>query len=751
MRTCISVSAILLPLLVACSPDGGVGRTYTAQQGVTVYEPHGYDASQHSPSPIFIEELKPSAQEFEVSEKTGGLRPRFSSAFGKNTVSIEVGDADLYGGGEVRSDLRRNGDSQILWNTDNPTGLLDNGKRMYQSHPWLLGVRKDGSAFGIIADNTWKTVLSAKGRVKFRSEGPAFRVVIIEKDSPQEVMVALAELTGKMELPPLWALGYQQCRFSYYPQERVMGLADMLRSHRIPCDVIWMDIHYMDSYKIFTFSPEHFPDPKGLNDYLHALNFKSVYMIDPGVKAEEGYFVNDEGMAGDYFIKDADGNVYGGKVWPGECHFPDFTRPDVCSWWAGLYKDFMATGADGIWNDMNEPSVFVGFGGTMPDDNVHKGGVNGLPEGEHRRYHNIYGYLMVKASREGIMAANPDKRPFVLSRSNFLGGQRFAASWTGDNYSDYSQMKEAVPMSLNIGLSGQPFIGPDLGGFMRDCTPDLMRHWMASGIFFPFARNHSSVETIQQEPWAFDSETEDICRTAIERRYKLLPYYYTLFEEASRTGIPVMRPLFWHNPKDLSLRGEQQAYLIGNDLLVIPRWSESPILPKDGWNRFSLEEEDDGYQSYLALRQGAALPITGVFQNTVEYHTDSLTILVNPDSNGRAQGYMYEDEGDGYAYRDGIFARYSIEVQNAEGTVNLKMNRVEGKLDKGPRFIRMGYVCDDGVIYSQWARGDSVSMPEPKSSKTAIAAENLEFVYLENWSISKKQTKMELIMSNIVK
>ena len=212
---------------------------FEVQSGVTVYEPEDYDASQHSPSPIFIEELQPSGRE---ATSVSAIRPRFSSAFGKNSVSIDVGDADLYGGGEVRSDLRRNGDSQTLWNTDNPTGLLDNGKRMYQSHPWVLGVRKDGSAFGIIADNTWRSKLSLRGRVRFKSEGPAFRVVIIEKDSPQEVLGTLAELSGKMQLPPLWALGYQQCRFSYYPQERVAGLADTLREHRIPCDVIWISI-----------------------------------------------------------------------------------------------------------------------------------------------------------------------------------------------------------------------------------------------------------------------------------------------------------------------------------------------------------------------------------------------------------------------------------------------------------------------------------------------------------------------------
>lgn len=743
-----------LPLILVTSCTVvPVGEAYMAEDGVAVFEPEGYNPQDHTPSPIFVNQLHNNGKVHDDWKMT----PRFSHVhgrvygkfFGNSAVSFDIDGADLYGLGESEGGLRRNFDRIFFWNTDNPSGMLRRGRQMYQSHPWILGVRKDGSAFGIIADNTWRSHVSTKGRIYFVSKGPAFRVVVIEKDSPEEVVKTLAKLTGKMELPPLWALGYHQCRYSYYPQERVAALADTIRARKIPCDVIWMDIHYMDQFKIFTFHPERFSDPKALNRYLHKNKFKSVYMIDPGVKVEEGYSVFDQGREGDYFVKDETGRDFAGKVWPGDCHFPDFTMPETRRWWSGLYKDFMAQGVDGVWNDMNEPSIFVTFGGTMPPTNIHRGG-DDIPEGSHLRYHNVYGYYMVKASHDGILAANPDKRPFVLSRANFLGGQRYAAMWTGDNYSDYASMKASVPMCLNMGLSGQPISGPDIGGFMRNCTPDLLRHWTASGVYFPFVRNHSCEGTAQQEPWAFDTKTEDICRRAIERRYRLLPYYYTLFDEASRTGLPVMRPVFWADFKDTDLRREQQAFLVGNDLLVIPRWSESPALPEGKWELFDLENGmDDGYQSYLALRPGAAIPVIDVIQSTEDYSTKRLSIIVNPDEDGEAEGTLYDDAGEGLGYHNGKFARYEFKAETDDGKLTLTMEKVDGKLWDIGRSIRVGIVRGGRIHWSGWTIWNKVSVDMPEEKSKTIDAASLSFTELENGSISKKMSKAELIMQNI--
>ena len=681
------------------------GQSYMTDKGVAVFYPSGYDATQHEPSPIFVNELKSAGD----VPSDWNLRPEFLISDGKSIVRIPVGEGvDFYGNGEVSGPLRRNGREVKFWNTDAPKYETDEGRRLYQSHPWVMGVRPDGTAFGVIADNTWKSSVTMDDDIVFESEGPAFRVVVIEKESPAEVLKALADLTGHIEMPPLWALGYQQCRWSYFPDTRVKEIADSLRINRIPSDVIWMDIDYMDNFKVFTFDKEKFPDPKGLNDYLHDRNFKAVYMIDPGVKVEEGYWVDDQGTVADYWVKDASGKPYVGEVWPGPCHFPDFTRPEVREWWGTLYKDYMATGIDGVWNDMNEPAIFNVETSTMPEDNRHLGG-DGLAPGPHLRYHNVFGYNMVKASRDGILAANPDKRPFVLTRSNFLGGHRYAATWTGDNASDPALMKMSIPMTINLGLSGQPFNGPDIGGFFDDCTPELLAQWTSMGVYFPFVRNHSAAGTASQEPWAFGPETLDVCRTAINRRYMLLPYVYTLFREAYEDGMPVMRPLFFADVKDPSLRSEQEAFLLGGDLMVVPRWAVEPARPGGEWNNIVLEDTpDDGFQANLYQRPGSIIPVAQLSQNTTEYNTDRLTLLVNLDSEGKATGRIYEDAGDGFEFRDGQYADYTVTASTEGNDVTVKINQKGGDWKKGQKSLRIGLVTPNGIEYTPWTEGNTV-------------------------------------------
>ena len=698
-------------------------QSYMASADVAVFYPAGYDAAAHSPSPIFIRELAPQG----AVSPAWKLRPSFSTEDGKSVVRIKVdADADLYGGGEVWGPLRRNGKTIEFWNVDTPCYGVDGGTHLYQSHPWVLGLRSDGSSFGIIADNTWQATMTTDTEIVFRSSGPAFRMVIIEKNSPQEVMQELVNLTGNMEMPPLWSLGYQQCRYSYHPDTRVKEIADTLRYHKIPSDVIWMDIHYMDQYKIFTFHPQEFSQPKALNDYLHSKNFKSVYMIDPGVKAQEGYWVDDQLMANGYAVLDEEGKPFVGKVWPGDCHFPDFTRPEVRSWWSTLYPPFMAQGVDGIWNDMNEPAVFEGPRSSMPITNVHKGG-DGLRQDTHLRYHNVYGLHMVRASRQGLLLANPTKRPFILSRSNFLGGHRYAATWTGDNYSNWEQFMASIPMSITLGLSGQPFNGPDMGGFCGDSNGKLVANWTAVGVYFPFVRNHCIDGGRAQEPWAFDQECLDVCRTAINRRYRLMPYVYTLFQEASKDGMPVMRPVFMADTKDKSLRAEEKAFMLGGDLIIIPRWAGDANLPGGDWDIFPLEDKDDGFQPYLAQRPGSVVPMGNLYQNTVEMKSDSLTLLVNPDAEGRAEGRLYEDDGDGFAYQQGNFAEYKLQAATEGKKLTVSISKVGGKAAEKQRTLRVGIVCDGKVTYSPWTAGNSVTMKTAADKQLNIDKRKLTF------------------------
>ncbi len=675
----------------------GENKAYMIEEQIAIFYPENYIPRLQEPSFALIKKPKKTAP----LNSHWKLRVKFDSIQSNNIATIKVDDnVDFYGTGEVTGHLKRDGTTRTLWNTDNYAYSKFHGLHLYQSHPWVLGLRHDGTAFGVLADNTYKQKIILDESITFKSEGPAFRVIIIEGKSPDEVLMQLANITGKIELPPLWALGYQQCRWSYYPDKRVKEIADIMRNKRIPCDVIWMDIHYMEDYRIFTFSKDKFPDPKALNKYLHRRNFKSVWMIDPGVKYDEEYWVYKSGTEKDIWVKDFKKENYIGNVWPGPCVFPDFTQSKARKWWSELYKYFMSTGIDGVWNDMNEPAVFDVPGFTMPENNSHKGD-NSLPEGNHSRYHNVYGMMMVRASRVGILKANPDKRPFILTRSNFLGGQRYAATWTGDNESTWKHMKSSIPMLLNMGLSGQPFAGPDIGGFGGNPTSELYAHWLALGVFYPFSRSHAAEGTNDQEPWSFGQEVEEISRMAIERRYRLLPYLYTLFHEASTTGLPIMRPLFMADPTNLNLRDEEEAFLLGKDLMIIPKWAGEPQMPSGNWRSVSIVGENsanDKYQPDIKIRPGAIIPLGEIIQSTANYSLRKITLLVSLNENGKASGKLYADSGDGFGYKNGDYAIITFRAQKDEELVTVSCVHEDGNYRVRNKIIVVKIVGDDRVI-----------------------------------------------------
>ena len=666
--------------------------------GIAKFVPKGFNLSQ---MPSFA--LKAEPQEKGMLPSNWQLYPIMEKKKGHASAYLDVPQGtSLYGGGEVTGPLLRNGQSIKLWNTDSGAYSVDNGKRLYQSHPWVMGVRPDGTSFGILFDTPYKAKLTTTDeRINFETEGELFRIFVIDRESPQAVIKGLAELIGTMPMVPRWALGYQQCRFSYTPASRVIEVADTFRIKRIPCDVIWMDIDYMDGYRIFTFNPQTFPDPAALNRDLHIRGFHSAWMIDPGAKVDSTYFVYKSGTANDVWVKTAQGKEFHGDAWPGACAFPDFTQPKTVRWWADLYKDFLDKGVDGVWNDVNEPQISNTPTGTMPEDNKHLGG-DKIPAGPHLKYHNVYGYLMVKASREGIMKARPQNRPFILTRSNFLGGQRFAATWTGDNASRVSHMTMSVPMILTLGLSGQPFSGADVGGFLFNPDADLFGRWMALGAFYPFSRGHACAGTINKEPWAFGQKVEDVSRMALERRYVLLPYYYTLLHEASETGMPIMRPVFFADPKDTLLRAEEQAFLIGENLLVVPEWAQNPALPKGIWRNLSLipGDDKDSYQAKLKIRGGAIIPTGKIIQNTNEKSLDPLTLLVCLDEKGEAHGTLYWDEGDNWSFKDGNYSfQHFTAIRTADNKVQVKITQKKGKYITENNDMAIVKIITDKGIY----------------------------------------------------
>ncbi|NQT74153.1 MAG: DUF5110 domain-containing protein [Chloroflexi bacterium] len=670
------------------------GKSAASLANVFIFYPPDLDKSQMAPSLAVINEPE------ECKELvSGSVVPQFYVQGTRGAVSIAIEDGtSLYGTGEVNGPLLRNGKNITLWNFGNFRYEINEGKNLYQSHPWVLAVREDGSAFGVIFDTTWQAELDLSNGIRFFADGPPFRVIIIDRESPQEVTKGLAQLIGTMSLPPKWALGFQQCRFSYSSDSRVREIADEFRKRKIPCDVIWVDIDFMDGYRVFTSDPERFPDPKATNKYLHEKGFKAVWTSDPGVKVDPDYWVYKQGTEKDFWVKTSSGEEYHGNVWPGLCAFPDFTRPEVILWWAGLVEGFLSWDIDGVWIDMNEPDI-VPFD-TMPADNRHLGG-DGLPEGPHLQHHNVYGMLVARATQEGMMKANPEKRPFVLTRANFLGGHRHAATWTGDNESKWEHLRMSIPMSLNIGLSGQPFNGPDIGGFWGEASPELFAHWIAIGALFPFSRAHTAGGESDQEPWAFGEEVEMVSRTAIERRYRLLPYIYTLFYEAAQIGMPVMRPVFFVDPANLSLRSEDQAFILGADMLVVPKWAEGPQLPTGIWQSISLVGEDsvnDPYQPNLLIRGGSIIPLGKVIQNTTEESLDPLTLLVCLDENGKAEGVLYEDAGDGFSYLQGEYLMTTYTAEKEGDKVIVKIAAEKGDMKRPKRTVRIQVVMSEGVV-----------------------------------------------------
>lgn len=681
-----------------------IQRSTLVGDRIVEFIPVGFDKSK---TPSLILNKEPTA----IGNIPIGwlLIPEFTFTNDKASATLKIAsDISLYGGGEVTGPLLRNGQYIKLWNTDTGAYGVDGGKRLYQTHPWVMGVRKDGTAFGIIFDSSWKAELYTNSdAITYNSEGALFRIFVIDRESPQAVLKGLAELTGTIQMPPLWTLGYHQCRFSYTTEKRVREIADTFRAKKLPCDVIWMDIDYMDGYRIFSFDKNNFPDPKTLNDDLHIKGFHAVYMIDPGAKVDSNYSVYQSGTQNNVWIKRADGTEYNGKAWPGYCAFPDFTQPKVRDWWSGLYKDFLSKGIDGVWNDVNEPTVFDDDipkdqrTSTLPYDALHAGGGT-LPAGSHLLYHNAYGRLMVEASLKGILAANPDKRPFLLTRSNLLGGQRYAATWTGDNWAGTEHLKLSVPMSITLGLSGQPFSGPDIGGFLNNTSGDLWANWLGFGVFLPFVRGHACAGTNDKEPWAYGDEFEKTSRIALERRYRLLPYIYTLFYYSHKTGLPVMEPVFFADLKDLRLRAEQEAFLLGDNLLVVPAFSTTPALPNGIWEKLSLVDGDiqDKYQATLKVKGGSIIPAGKIIQNTNETSFDPLTLIVCLDEKGLAEGKLFTDDGDGWGFRRGDYCLLKFTAKRVDHKVIVRLNGKEGnrKVEKEIKKINVEVLLN-GKVY----------------------------------------------------
>jgi alpha-glucosidase len=598
----------------------------------------------------------------------------------------------FFGCGERTSGLEKTGSYQLFWNIDPPSGHTASFNNLYTSIPFLLALR-DGRAHGVFLDTGHRAEFdlakSDGDRVALAADGGDLVYYVLCGPAPRQVVERYTDLTGRTPMPPLWALGNQQSRWSYETADEVRAVARGFREHDIPLDGLYLDIDYMDGYRVFTWDGERFPEPRELIAELREQGVRIVTIVDPGVRVDEGYSVYREGAASDLYCLTADGAEYHNVVWPGVCAFPDFTNPRTRAWWGRLHAVLLDAGVAGIWNDMNEPALMVPKQSTMPPDVVHPGG--GDPR-LHAEVHNLYGSLMSRATREGLLALRPDQRPFVISRAGFAGLQRHAMHWTGDNSSWWEHLWMSMPQLQNLGLSGLAWAGVDIGGFFGDSDGELLARFTEFGAFQPFCRNHSAKGTARQEPWAFGEPYTTVCRDMLKLRMRLLPYLYALFEECHRTGAPILRPLLFEHPDDPVTYATDDQVLLGADLLLAPVTRPGVehrhvYLPAGTWVHWWTGERIDGPAHVLAhaplgrpalyARANTPLPLWPALAHTGET-PDLLTLRVfcAPGAAGGAAA-LYEDEGDGFGYRDGAFARRDASCE-ATGALTLRLGAREG-------------------------------------------------------------------------
>lgn len=582
----------------------------------------------------------------------------------------------IFGLGDQPGPLDRCGRTFTLWNTD-AVSYQESSSPLYKSIPFFLAVRPAGCC-GILLDNTWRSTFDfgqrQRGVVAFGAEGGAADYYVIHGADARDVLRAYADLTGHPPLPPLWALGFQQSRYSYMSQREVVTVAEEFRSRQFPADVIYCDIDYQDRYRPFTVDQSRFPTFRAMVASLADIGFRTVAITDLHIACvDDGYEPFRSGMAGDHFVRRPSGDPYSGTSWPGAAVFPDFTRADTRVWWGHLYEGFVRDGIAGFWNDMNEPSISSEPTKTMPLDIVHRIEEPGrtAQTAPHAAVHNVVGMQNARATFEGVTRFRPNERPFVLTRASFAGGQRYGWSWTGDNTATWNHLRMTTAMLVNAGLSGLPFIGADVGGFFGSPSPALLTRWFQVAAFHPLFRNHCFTQSAPREPWLHGSEHEALRRRAVEERYRLLPYLYTAAEEAARTGLPMLRPLFLEFPSALHANTEynqdpDSQFLVGDAMMVAPPiYGEMPdpyvvTLPDPPWYDYwtgrridvdlvAVDNQADVLPVFV--HAGSIIPRHACIQHTGEIPSGSLELCVYPG--GECTGSVYSDDGHSLEYRNG--------------------------------------------------------------------------------------------------
>ena len=632
-----------------------------------------------------------------ILEDELGFHWEESYEYGGNIVKMSKSSKDgecFYGLGDKATQLNLKGKRLENFATDQYAFQKDQ-EPLYKVVPFYIGLQNKKS-YGIFFDNTFRTYFDfcheRRNVTSFWAEGGEMNYYFIYGPEMQDVVTTYTHLTGKPELPPLWALGYHQCKWSYYPESNLKEVAAKFRELKIPCDALYLDIDYMEGFRCFTWNKEYFPDPKRMVAELAEDGFKTVVIIDPGIKIDKEYSIYKEALEKDFFCKRADGPYMKGKVWPGECNFPDYTNPAVREWWAGLFKELISEiGVKGVWNDMNEPAVMEVPNKTFPMDVRHD--YDGNPC-SHRKAHNIYGTQMARATYHGVKRFAYPKRPFVITRSAYAGAQRYTSSWTGDNVATWEHLWIANIQVQRMSISGMGFTGSDIGGFAEQPSGELYARWIQLGVFHPFCRTHSSGDHGDQEPWAFDEEVIDITRKFVNLRYQLLPYLYTMFWQYIEEGIPMLKPLVYYDQEDIQTHYRNDEFVFGNQILVCPILEPNSVgrrmyIPRGLWYNYWTNEEVKGGKEIwvdtkfdqipIFVKAGAIIPKYPVQQYVGELDFDELTLDIYYKA-GKEKSVVYEDAQDGYDYKKGRYSFLSFQMTGKDKELIIQLHK-EGKYD----------------------------------------------------------------------
>ncbi len=641
------------------------------------------------------------------------------AAGGAARIAFEAGPADrFFGFGEKSGGLDKRG--CILRMRSQDANLRAHADPLYASIPFFLALRPDGGrtrATGVLLDafapSRFDVASSDAARVWMETTAGGLDVTVFPGPRPADVVRRFTARTGRTPLPPRWALGHHQSRYSYRTEREVRKIARELRRRGIPTDVIHLDIDYMHGARVFTWNARRFPNPSRLLRDLEADGFRVVTIVDPGVKIDRDYAVFRDGRARDVFCRNEDGSPYTLLVWPKQSMLPDFNRPDVRAWWGEQHRPLLDAGVAGIWNDMNEPAGWqseIRVGRLVVPRKAQDVSrvVQADPADPERRVphesvRNLYALQECRATRAFLEAARPGRRAFVLSRSGHAGIQRYAALWTGDNASRWPHLRESLPMLMNLSLSGVAFCGADIGGFAWSCTPELYARWIQIGALYPFARTHCMLFARRQEPWSFGRRVEAIAKAALELRMRLLPYLESLFRECEATGAPVWRPLFYEFPDDGAAASVEDQVMVGPALLAAPVLDRGArerdvYLPAGVWTALASGARFAGPATVrvaaplesmpLFVRGGTVLPTRTPVRHAGETPAEPLVLEVFPGADTELD--LVEDDGESTDYRRGVVARTPVRLfHRAGGRLRLELGARVGTLRVPPRTLHV--------------------------------------------------------------